>query len=286
MKNGSTIPDAAGTVSNAAAEMVDLAAYPISNLTSEESRAFANKCRVQYQQTGLCMLPGFILPEALDSLANEASTFSDKAFFCKSTHNAYLNDGDSKAGKSDAANRQEQTYVGSVAYDYIPESSRLKQLYQWDPLKDFIGYVLGKTSFHRFADPLGACSINVFVEGGEHGWHFDESEFTVTLMLQAPEVGGSFEYVPLIRGLSDEKEIVGRILDGDRQDVVELPFTEGTLLIFGGNQTLHRVTRVGGERPRLVPVLCYAEDPDLMNSESVRQLFWGRSGSRASSVSG
>lgn len=260
--------------------MIDLSRYPISNLSDAASVTFADQCRQQYEQTGLCMLPDFIVPDALALLSAEAESFSDRAYFCKSTHNAYLNDGDSSADKSDAANRQEQTFVGSVAYDHIPDRSLLKQLYQWDPLKDFIGHVLGKASFYRFADPFGACSINVFVEGGEHGWHFDESEYTVTLMLQAPDVGGAFEYVPQIRGRTDEKEIVGRILDGDRTGVVDLPFTAGTLLIFGGNQTLHRVTRVSGSRARLVPVLCYAEEPDLVNSESVRELFWGRSGAQ------
>ena len=264
-----------------ASEMVDLSKYPISDLSQTQSRHFADKCREEYQQTGLCMLPGFIKPAALEAMASQTASFSDKAYFCKSSHSAYLDDGDANASKSDVANRQEQTFVGSVAYDNIPESSDLKQLYQWDPLKDFIGYVLGKSPFYRFADPFGACSVNVFVEGGEHGWHFDESEYTVTLMLQAPSNGGTFEYVPQIRGLKNEKEIVGRVLDGERDGVVELPFTSGTLLIFGGNQTIHRVTRVSGERPRLVPVLCYAEEPNLVNSESVRKLFWGRTGNES-----
>ncbi len=29
---------------------------------------------------------------------------------------------------------------------------------------------------------------------------------------------------------------------------------------------------------RLVPVLCFAEQKNLQNSETVRKLFWGRSG--------
>ena len=41
---------------------------------------------------------------------------------------------------------------------------------------------------------------------------------------------------------------------------------------------LHRVTRVSGTCPRLVPVLSYAERPGLANSEPVRKLFWGRTG--------
>ena len=203
----------------------------------------------------------------------------DDAYFCKSSHNAYLSDEQqTDSSASDATTRQEQTFVGSVPYDRIDKHSQLNQLYTWDPLKDFIGHVLGKDTFYRFADPFGACSINVFVDGGEHGWHFDESEYTVTLMLQKPDNGGSFEYVPRIRGLADEQAIVSSVLDGDRERVLELPFTAGTLLIFGGRQTLHRVTRVTGEKARLVPVLCFSETPDVVNSEAVRKLFWGRSG--------
>ncbi len=264
-----------------AAEMVNLARYPIANLDSAEGAKFTGQCRQQYLQTGLCILNDFITTDAQRILTDEANSISGKAYFCKNTHNVYLTEDDPTLPPDDIARRQQQTYVGSVPYDQIAEDTHLRQLYQWDPLKDFIGYVLGKSELYRFADPLGACSINVFVEGGEHGWHFDESEFTVTLMLQAPESGGAFEYVPQIRGNADEKKIVARVLDGDRSQVIELPFSTGTLLIFGGNQTLHRVTRVKGKRPRLVPVLCFAEQKDLKNSETVRKLFWGRSGNES-----
>ena len=152
----------------------------------------------------------------------------------------------------------------------------MRRLYLWEPLRQFIGSVLGKGEIYRLADPLGACSINVFVDGGKHGWHFDESEFSVTLMLQQPQVGGAFEYVTGVRGNDDEEKLLSDILDGDRSRVVQLPFAPGTLLIFGGRQTIHRVTEVRGSIPRLVPVLCYAETPNVVNSEKVRRLFWGR----------
>jgi len=261
-----------------AARLVDLAKFPIDDLTSPLGKSFADNCRQQYLDTGLCMLQGFIKPDALTELASEASGYTDQAYFCKSSHNAYLTEDDESLPANTVERRQEQTFVGSVAYDYIGRETWLRQLYLWDPLKDFIGHVLGKKPLHRFSDPLGACSVNVFVDGGEHGWHFDESEFTVTIMMQAPESGGTFEYVPLIRGLDNEKEIVQGVLDGNREGVNELPFTAGTLLIFGGSQTIHRVTRVSGDRPRLVPVLCYSEQANLQNSESVRKLFWGRTG--------
>ena len=284
-----------GTLERSAARMVDLERCPIDAPDSIRGAAFVRACRERYLEDGLCVLPEFLRPEALEVLAEEANERLGDAWFCRSTHNVYLtqngtgNDAPDAldapgtpdapdAAVHDVAERHERTFVGSVPHDRIGDDSSLGRLYRWDPLKDFVGAVLGKPRLHRFADPLGACSVNVFVDGGEHGWHFDESEFTVTLMLQAPESGGAFEYVPRIRGRADEKAIVAKVLDGDRSHVLQLPFTAGTLLIFGGRQTLHRVTRVSGARPRLVPVLTYAERPGLKNSEAVRKLFWGRTG--------
>ena len=273
--------DAAGKPAIDAAHMVDLARYPIADPGSTAGAAFRQACRERFLEDGLCVLPEFIRPEALEALAREAEGSTGDAWFCRNTHNVYLTTHDPGTPAGDVAGRQERTFVGSVPYDRIEEDSSLRRLYLWDPLKDFVGAVLGKERLYRFADPLGACSVNVFVDGGGHGWHFDESEFTVTLMLRPPESGGSFEYVPRIRGREDEKAIVGAVLDGDRGSVIELPFTAGTLLIFGGRQTLHRVTRVRGARPRLVPVLCYGERPGLENSEAVRKLFWGRTGTES-----
>ncbi len=260
-------------------QMVNTARYPIDAPDAQAATAFAAKCHATYEQTGLCMLPDFVVGSACQQLAAEAAAVDQHAWFCNSSHNVYLTQSNAESAHApEAAQRQQNTFVGSVPYDRIGQDSLLNTLYQWDPLMQFIARVLGKTRLHRFADPLGACSINVFVDGGEHGWHFDESEFTITLMLQAPESGGAFEYVPKIRGLEDEHSIVRDILNDQYDGVVELPFTAGTLLIFGGRQTIHRVTRVSGKVPRLVPVLCYSEQPGQSNSDGVRQLFWGRTG--------
>ena len=51
----------------------------------------------------------------------------------------------------------------------------------------------------RLADPLGACSVNIFRPGWCHAWHFDEAKYTTTLCLQQPERGGEFEYSPPLR---------------------------------------------------------------------------------------
>ena len=70
---------------------------------------------------------------------------------------------------------------------------------------------------------------------------------------------------------------VQRLLDGNREDIVQLPFTLGMLLISGGRQTIHWVPQVHGNTPRLVPVLCYAEQLGLANSETCAQTLLGSS---------
>ena len=269
------------TQTTGAADIVDLSRYPIADLKSAEGVACAAQYRQEFLEAGLCILPNFLKPDALRRFADEGNAVADQAYFCKSTHNTYLTDDDSDLPVNDVARREEKTFVGSVAYDRIGEGSMLQCLYLWEPLRRFIGSVLSKSELYRSTDPLGACSINVFVDGGEHGWHFDESEFSVTLMLQQPKIGGAFEYVTGVRGIDDEKKILEDILNGDRSRVVQLPFVPGTLLIFGGRQTIHRVTQVHGSVPRLVPVLCYSDTPNYTNSETVRRLFWGRTGADA-----
>lgn len=267
-----------------AAALVNLSRYPIAEIASDEGAACAERYRREYLANGLCALPEFISPGPLQRLVAESNAVAGDAYFCKSTHNAYLTEDDGDVPAEDIAKRREKTFVGSVAYDRLGNGSLLRALYLWDPLKSFIGSVIGKPELHRLADPLGACSINVFVDGGEHGWHFDESEFTVTLMLQRPESGGAFEYVTGIRGAGDEKSLLAGVLNGDRSRVVQLDFLPGTLLIFGGRQTIHRLTRVQGSVPRLVPILCFSEKPGQVNSESVRKLFWGRTGNETAAA--
>ena len=259
-------------------QVIDLEKYPLDELDHEAGQHFLSECRSAYEDNGLCYLPDFIRPHALEKMVGEAIQSIGDAYFCNSHHNVYLTDNSPGPPEDDHdchQFRRERTVVGSIPYDRI-QNSFLQQLYLWDPLKDFVANVLGKPELHRLADPLGACSINVFVDGGCHGWHFDESEFSITLMLQAPDQGGDFEYAPMLRGQPEEAQRIKAILNGNRSEVHVLPFRPGTLLIFGGRQTLHRVTPVSGASARLVPVLCYSQTPNLMNSPTVQTLFWGR----------
>jgi hypothetical protein len=261
----------------AAADLIDRNRYPIDALPSPAGRELVAACRRQLRDDGVALLPGFVAPAAVAAMAAEGRALAGQAFFCDNTHNAYLEPDDGAFPPDHPRRRRLHTKVGSIAYDLLPAGSPLRRLYNWDPLVDFIGAVLDRPTLYRLADPLGACSINVFRPGGLHAWHFDEAPYSTTLMLQAAEAGGFFEYVPHLRtGDGAEHDAVGRILDGEEGAVRRLPFAAGTLSIFAGHVSMHRVTELGGGRLRLVAVLAFHGKPGVTNSDTVRQLFWGR----------
>lgn len=258
-------------------ELVDLERYPLHEAGSARLRDLVAECQAQLEERGVATLPGMVRPAAVRHMAAETETVIDRCFFCDNRHNAYLKATDDTFPAEHPRNRALATQVGSVAWDLIAPETALRRLYLWDPLLRFIGAVLDRDPFYRFADPLGACSVNVFREGMSHAWHYDEAVYTTTLMLQKPESGGEFEYVPFLRPAEGEDyEAVGRVLDGDESRVVRLPFEPGTLSLFHGSRSLHRVTPCHGARDRLVAVLCFASRPDAVNSDAVRKLFWGR----------
>ena len=165
----------------------------------------------------------------------------------------------------------------AIAYDQIPAGAAIRRLYESDDLTVFIAAVLGKPALYRSADPLDALEIAIFGDGDQLGWHFDNSEFSVTVMYQQAAAGGHFDYYPRLREEHDENyQGVQKILHGSGDGVLRLPSSPGTLAVFRGQHALHRVTPVIGPRPRINSVLTYGEHPGMKLTELTQKLFYGR----------
>ena len=109
------------------------------------------------------------------------------------------------------------------------------------------------------------------------GWHFDRSEFTTTLLIQAPESGGDFQYRTDLRSDDDPNlDGVARLYAGDDPEMKTLRLAPGTLNVFKGKNTAHQVTPVRGDRRRMIAVFSYYERPGVLFSESERLGFYGR----------
>jgi predicted 2-oxoglutarate/Fe(II)-dependent dioxygenase YbiX len=72
-------------------------------------------------------------------------------------------------------------------------------------------------------------------------------------------------------------EGVSAVVDG-RSTVDHLDIDPGTLVLFRGRNSMHRVTPIIGNRQRILVVLAYNSEPNIALSETARQTFYGRLG--------
>ena len=259
------------------AELVDLDRYPVLDRASPESRALARRCRAQLDATGACELEGFLHPEATARMVRESESLAPRAHRNAGRSTPYLEIPD-PAWPEDHPRRIFAEYgVDVIPYDLVPASHALRRLYEWDPLMEFLAAAIGAPQLFRYADPLGALNVAVMGEGDRLQWHYDQTDFVVSLALRGAEAGGDFEYVPHIRSREDERYgNVRRLLQGDESDVRRVPMRPGTLLLFEGRCSIHRVSPIRGGTTRLVALLAYDTKPGTCASEVLQQARYGR----------
>jgi hypothetical protein len=233
--------------------------------------------REQLRATGACELPGFVRPAALPLFVEDARRIAPLAHRSGGLGTVYLGFPD-ESYPSDHPRQWLGDYsLGAVAYDLFPRDSPIRQLYEWERLTELFAALLGLDVVYPYADPLGALNLAVMDAGDQLQWHFDQTDFVVSLALQDADEGGDFEVAPQIRSEHDERyDDVARVLDGDRDDVVTLPMVPGTLLVFAGRYSLHRVSPIAGPTPRLVALLGYDTEPGTMSSDLLKAVRYGR----------
>ncbi|MGC6484573.1 MAG: HalD/BesD family halogenase [Candidatus Puniceispirillales bacterium] len=256
--------------------IVDLPRYPLAD--PARTPGLVADCRERFDRDGVIGLEGFIRPEAVATLVAETAPLVDEAYFTASTHNVYLTPPDESLPPDHVFNRQVTSSKGCICSDQVPPQCALHQLYEAPAFRDFIAAVVGEQSLHPYADPLSSINVHYAGAGKELNWHFDNSEFAITLLLQAPEAGGKFEYVRDLRDAEAGEmnfDGVEAVLDGRTTPTV-LAVEPGTLVLFRGRNSIHRVTPTIGGRDRILVVLAYNSAPGIALSETARMTFYGR----------
>ena len=230
--------------------IVDLDKYPIHDLNSPIIKTLIKNCKEELNQHSCSTIPNFILPKALNVMRHELEEQLDEVYMSKESINAYLYAKDDSSLPKDHPKRTfMDRYNGYLNSDCFPKDSEMKYLYETEELLKFVSACLGISPIYRWADPLACHAYNVMKPDGVLPWHFDSCEFTLSLMIQKPDKGGVFEYCPNIRGPGNENfEEVQKVIAGDRTRVRQLKLEPGDLQIFKGRFTLHRVTKVEGQK--------------------------------------
>jgi hypothetical protein len=272
-----------------------LAQYPLTQNKGKSFQSLIQNARQELQQNSVVALPNFLTSTALESLVLEALEHKHKAYYTdttKSTHNVYLTQNDPLKPSTHIYNRQVVSSKGCITTDQIPQNSLIKSLYYNAAFREFLQQVLQIKNIYPYQDPLSSINVHYASEGQELGWHFDNSAFAITLLLQKPLQGGHFEYVPNLRH-SDEsgsspssveeeesereyKDVEG-VLDGNIIPK-RLDINPGTLVFFRGRDSLHRVTKVVGDTTRIIVILAYNEKEGIELSKEARMTFYGRIG--------
>ena len=246
-------------------ELVDLERYPIDALDTPKGASLLARCREDLSAKALCQLPSFIRAPGLRRLRDEVSPLTQVAYYRDEvTTFSYDPQAASKwpeghPYRTPIAGRYRQVLTGDV-----PQSSGLRTLYSWPCLTEFIRRVYCAKSMYPSHCPHLSLTLKIAHEGDTDGWHFDGNDGVVSLLLQAPDEGGEFEYAPYTRTREDEcAERVGAVIDNPEKNAQRPALQPGTFVLFNGNLSMHRVTPVGPTRqPRIIALFSYDQTSD------------------------
>ncbi len=258
------------------ADLIDLDRYPLDRIGSPQWQALIDDCRRQYAKQGAANLHGFVRQEALPALAEEAKHLLKGGLKKKRVRTAFFHEDEPEYPEGHPRRRQWPDDVLQLAYDQIPVDALIRTIYEWDPLTEFIRVVEGRDTLYRMADEFQALNLTALADGEMQPWHFDANDFTITLLLQASEEGGDFNYATELRQDGNpDYETISRIFDGDMSKVRTLERGAGTLTLFRGRNAFHVVTPVKGKDQRITAIMTYDEKPDCVAGERGNTFIYG-----------
>jgi hypothetical protein len=258
-------------------DILDLDRYPLDRLESPAGQTLVAACQADLAADGMFNLPGFVRPSVIAQAAAAVTPrLGREAFNHRRSHNIYFRREVPGLAEDHPALRRFETSSQTLCGDQVGDTV-VQRIYEWQPLIDFLAAVMERPSLYVMEDPLARVNVIGYRTGEALNWHFDRSQFTTTLLIQEPEAGGVFEYRKDLRSETDPNyDGVVRFLEGRDPEVRRLVQQAGTLNVFKGKNTVHRVTPVEGARDRIVAVFSYYERPGVLFSAEERIGFYGR----------
>lgn len=257
-------------------DFLDLDRYPLDKPDSAAWQDMVEKAKSGLVRDGLFNLVGLMRPAALTDVLDYLREPMAKASFNHSRwHNIYFKDAVEGLSDEDPALTKVETANHTLCHDQL-RGTALDLLYNWQPFMDFLAKVMDQPKLYVMDDPLSGVNVLEYRDGEALNWHFDRSIFTTTLLLQAPIAGGVFEYAKDLRSDDDPNHSgIADLLQG-RMKPTQMPQDAGTLNVFLGRNTAHRVSRVTGHPSRIVAVLAHYDSPGVAFSASEQMGFYGR----------
>lgn len=269
--------------------MIDYEVYPIICTSAPEYVALVQTCREQLDKQGFVSLKHFLLPQSVDNLVSSVLNLENSAgFYSREHHSVFLEDNIDTSNDQNTSDsfhprhiQLESSKLLINARDLAPHVSELDYLYQSEAFLTFIKDVLQMNKLYPSTDEYGKYYANIFHVGDGLNYHFDRSEFSISLILQPAEQGGQFQFVPNSREVVETWEEMPfkdlqYALDASStksMKVHEPELTAGDLYLFRGQNSLHRVSEVTKGK-RINIILTFNTEPDIaLNNYTLKKFF-------------
>ncbi|WP_299151053.1 2OG-Fe(II) oxygenase [uncultured Tateyamaria sp.] len=257
-------------------DIVDLERYPLDRPHTATWQALVDGAKAGLARDGLFNFDGFMRPAALAQVLEHVHPrMASDSFHHSRWHNIHFKDTVEGVAADDPALKKVETSNHTLCHDQL-RGTPLDRLYNWPEFVIFLAAVMDRPQLYVMDDALAGLNVLEYRDGEALNWHFDRSIFTTTLLLQEPEKGGVFEYAQDLRGEDDPNHAgIAALLDGQITPI-QLPQGAGTLNVFLGVNTAHRVSIVQGAKSRIVAVLSHYDTPGRTFSASEQMGFFGR----------
>ncbi len=257
-------------------QIINCDVYPLNNPQSITWELAVKRVRTDLQVDGCCVLDDFIRSEVIADLEQQSEMLAPYAYYEAETVNVYNTNPDLVMDANHPAKITFQRGNAFVARDLIPQDQIIHILYTDNYFKKFISACFDLDLVYELSDPLAGLCVNVLKPGCMHPWHFDTNEFTVSLLTKSPVSGGIFQYCPNIRSPKQENfsDVYAVITGNADQQIQSLPPKLGSLQLFKGRYSLHRVSSVLGNAERHSAIFAYSQSPAVIGKvERTKQLF-------------
>ena len=136
------------------------------------------------ESEGILIFNSFINRKGLINLQKEAADLKYLSYKSSSEYNVYVSEYDNSFPDDSPRNRIMSTSKKCLPNDLIPSGSILQTLYNSKAIRSFFMDLLNKKELFPYSDPLSSININYYDKGDALGWHFDNSDFTITLLIK------------------------------------------------------------------------------------------------------
>lgn len=232
--------------------------------------------RRELAEVGACVLPEFVQPAAISKIVRQLDPKAPLAFHQAKQHNVYLDADDPAYPDDHRRNVKETTTSATLGFHHLGDVDEFLTIYRSPEFVRFVAQALGFDRLYAYEDRVSPANVLYYPPGTSLGWHFDNATFTTTLMLRNAHSGAAFEYGPFIRTATDRAfDAVAALRAGAWENVRTLSQEPGTLVLFKGSRTIHRVTTVHGQTTRLLATMTYAVEPGTRMAAVTQKTFYG-----------